>query len=103
MARHGIQEVASNKSTKSALITRNVWIGERRTSIKMEPAFWDLLNAVSQREKLSTHEICTMISERTGDFGLTGAIRVFLVTYAWTTGLEPALEAVPNGPLPIGR
>lgn len=89
-----------NKSTRSALVTRNIWIGEHRTSVKLEPAFWDLLNEISGREKISANEICSMIADRAGDFGLTGAIRVFLITYAWTAGLEVALEAVPNGPLP---
>ena len=53
-----------------------------------------------ERENITIHEICTLIAERAGDFSLTGAIRVFLVSYAWTVGMERALEAVPNGPLP---
>ena len=92
--------MSKNKLNRSALVTRNVWVRERRTSIKLEPAFWDLLAAVSERENITIHEICTLIAERAGDFSLTGAIRVFLVSYAWTVGMERALEAVPNGPLP---
>ncbi len=92
--------MSKNKPSRSALITRNVWVRERRTSIKLEPAFWDLLTAVSKRENITIHEICALIAARAVDFGLTGAIRVFLVSYAWTVGIERALEAVPNGPLP---
>lgn len=94
-------EVSKSKPSRSALVTRNVWVRERRTSIKLEPAFWDLLTAVSERENLTIHEICALIAARAGDFGLTGAIRVFLVSYAWSVGIEGALAAVPNGPLPM--
>lgn len=93
-------EVSKDKQSRSALVTRNVWVRKRRTSIKLEPAFWDLLNEVSGCENITIHEICTLIAERAGDYGLTGAIRVFLVSYAWSVGMESALEAVPNGPLP---
>lgn len=85
---------------KSALVTRNIRVGDRRTSIRLEPAFWDLLDEISEREGLSTHDICTRIATRAIQHGLTGAIRVFLLCYAWTGTVETALAVVPVGRLP---
>ena len=85
---------------KSALVTRNIRVSGRRTSIRLEPPFWDLLDEVSKREGLSTHDICTRIATRAIHHGLTGAIRVFLLCYAWTGTVEAALAVVPAGRLP---
>ncbi len=93
----------NRSSSKSALVSRNIWIGRRRTSIRLEPVFWDMMEQVCERESMTTHEICTLVSERVGEYGLTGAIRVFLISYAWANGLEPALATVPTGRLPRAR
>lgn len=90
----------ARRRSRSALVSRNVWIGPRRTSIRLEPAFWDLLEQVAQREYLSIHGVCTAVAERATDYGLTGAIRVFLLSYAWTVALPESLATVPNGRLP---
>ena len=85
---------------KSTLVTRNVRVGDRRTSIRLEPPFWDLLDETSRREGLTPHDICTRIARRAIHNGLTGAIRIFLLCYAWTRSFETALAAVPTGRLP---
>ena len=96
-------DTGRKKSTRSALISKNVWIGKRRTSIKLEPVFWDTLDRVCARERMSIHDICTSVHERDSGYGLTGAIRVFLLTYAWTAGLEESLNVSPDGRLPEKR
>ena len=48
----------------STLVTRNVRIGGRRTSLRLEPALWDALDEVCQREGLTRHQLCTRIDER---------------------------------------
>lgn len=85
---------------KSALVTRNIRIDGRRTSIRLEPAFWDVLDEASRREGLSPHDICTRAATRAMQHGLTGAIRVFLLCYAWTGSVDTSLAAVPAGRLP---
>ncbi|MGE4220940.1 MAG: ribbon-helix-helix domain-containing protein [Alphaproteobacteria bacterium] len=85
------------------MICRNVWIGSRRTSIRLEPAFWDLLERTAAREDMSIHDICTRVSDRAEGYGLTGSIRVFLVCYAWTARMGESLESVPAGRLPQPR
>lgn len=62
------------------LINRNVFLGKRRTSIRLEPELWTLLEQIAKRRS------CT-ISEFVGevDFGRDGsrtsAVRVAVVMY----------------------
>ena len=86
---------------RSTLTSRNIRIGKHRTSVRLEPIFWDILGHVTKRENLSAHEICTQIAARAPSLPLTSAIRIFLVAYAWRAGLSSALEAVRTGKLGI--
>ncbi|MDP6389349.1 MAG: ribbon-helix-helix domain-containing protein [Alphaproteobacteria bacterium] len=95
-----IRDSKASASNKSALVSRIVWIGERRTSIRLEPAFWDALEEVCAREGMTTHEVCTMVAARIGHYRLTGVIRVFLLSYGWSGECKPALKSVPVGRLP---
>lgn len=67
---------------RSSLISRNITIRGRRTSIRLEPEMWDALKDISKREGTNIHNICSLISMRkSGDTSLTAAIRVFLMLY----------------------
>lgn len=88
---------------RSALKARNIRIHSRRTSIKLEPAFWEALESAAARERLAVNDLCSMVSDRAQDYGLTAAIRVFLLCYAWSGKLDAALDAVPVGGLPSPR
>lgn len=66
----------------SSLISRNVTIAGHRTSIRLEPAMWDALIEICRREKLSIHQLCTMVAERKNvETSLTAAVRVFSMSY----------------------
>ena len=41
----------------STLVNRNVTIGRRRTSLRLEPAMWDALEEICRREEMSQHEL----------------------------------------------
>lgn len=74
-------ESRKNGST-STLVSRNVTIHGKRTSMRLEPAMWDALIEISRREKLSLHQICTMVADYKGpDTSFTAAVRVFAMTY----------------------
>ncbi|MEQ8602719.1 MAG: ribbon-helix-helix domain-containing protein [Marivibrio sp.] len=88
---------------RSALRARNVRIGARRTSVKLEPAFWDALETAARREETSVNNLCTAVHERADGYGLTAAIRVFLLAYGWSGDMAAALGAVPIGGLPTTR
>ncbi len=83
----------------SSLLSRNIRIGKHRTSVRLEPIFWDILGYVTERENISTHKVCTQIAERAPSLPLTSAIRIFLIAYAWRAGMSSALEAVGTGKL----
>jgi predicted DNA-binding ribbon-helix-helix protein len=63
------------------LINRNITVGQLRTSVRLEPEFWDALAEISRRERVSIDRICTLVDGHTGDLGRTAAIRVFIASY----------------------
>ena len=85
---------------RTALVSRNIRLDGRRTSIKLEPAFWSALSKVAEEENVSIHDICQAVGDRTKGYGLTGAVRVFLLCYMSGASYNSALEAVPVGDLP---
>jgi predicted DNA-binding ribbon-helix-helix protein len=67
---------------QSSLVSRNITIFGRRTSIRLEPEMWTALNDIAQRENCSVHDICSLVFVRKSPLtSLTAAIRVFLMLY----------------------
>ena len=89
----------SPRNKTSSLLSRNIRIGKHRTSVRLEPIFWDILAHVIERESMSAHKVCTQIATRAPSLPLTSAIRIFLIAYAWRAGMSEALEAVRTGKL----
>tara|TARA_R110002094_G_scaffold82134_1_gene87200 strand:+ start:299 stop:544 length:246 start_codon:yes stop_codon:yes gene_type:complete len=65
----------------SPLVTRNVNVGGRRTSVRLEPDLWEALRDIAAREERSMHEICSDIDRTRGDTRLTSAMRIYIVNY----------------------
>ena len=66
----------------STLVSRNITVSTRRTSVRLEPEMWRALKEISARENCSIHELCTLINFRKNKrTSLTAAIRVFLMLY----------------------
>ena len=65
----------------STLVNRNVTIGGRRTSMRLEPTVWDALEEIGQRENLTRKQLCEMIYTVKHASGLTAAVRVSIVNY----------------------
>lgn len=66
----------------STLVSRNVVVSGRRTSIRLEPEMWDGLKEICQRERSSIHQVCTSASlQKKENTSLTAAIRVFVMRY----------------------
>lgn len=63
------------------LVCRNILVGGRRTSMRLELYSWDALREICEREGLTLNELCTMIDKRRGVMGLTAAIRVMILGY----------------------
>lgn len=65
----------------SLLVTRNVNVSGRRTSVRLEPDLWAALRDIAEREDRSLHEICSDIDKTKGDTRLTSAMRIYIVNY----------------------
>jgi predicted DNA-binding ribbon-helix-helix protein len=72
----------SNADIKSTLISRNITVLNKRTSVRLEPEMWRELKNISRRESCSIHDLCSLISlKKKSKTSLTAAIRVFLMLY----------------------
>ncbi|HEV7370118.1 ribbon-helix-helix domain-containing protein, partial [Arenibaculum sp.] len=65
----------------NARITRNVVIRGRRTSIRLESAFWELVESVSRAEGLKVGDLLSEIDGRRGPLNLAAATRLFVASY----------------------
>ncbi|MFA4994996.1 MAG: ribbon-helix-helix domain-containing protein [Bdellovibrionales bacterium] len=72
----------SKEHPRSTLVSRNVVISGRRTSVRLEPEMWDGLREICQRERSTMHQVCTTVSlQKMDETSLTAAIRVFVMRY----------------------
>lgn len=68
--------------SRSTLVSRNVVVSGRRTSVRLEPEMWESLREICQRERSTLHQICTSVSlQKIEETSLTAAIRVFVMRY----------------------
>lgn len=65
----------------STLINRNVTVGGRRTSMRLEPPMWEALQQVCSREGTALNRLVTDIERQRVESSLTAAIRVYLLQY----------------------
>lgn len=79
------------------LENRNITIAERRTSIRLEPVFWEALNEIALREQRTIHAVVTAVAARKGpDVSLTSAVRTFVAAYYSHLGnVGPTPESTP--------
>ncbi len=83
---------------RTTLVSRNVTVYGRRTSVRLEPEMWDALKDVAKREKCSVHNLCTLVFLRKStDTSLTAAIRVFLVLYYKAAATEEGHQKAGHG------
>jgi len=69
-------------SPQGALISKNVRIHDRRTSIRLEPEMWDALKEISAIEGCSIHDLCGAVHDlKDPGASFTAALRVFLMEY----------------------
>lgn len=66
----------------STLITKNIRLFGKRTSIRLEPAMWNAFEEITERECCSDNDLCSLIYmlKKKGT-SMTAAIRVFITLY----------------------
>ncbi|MFN0042201.1 MAG: ribbon-helix-helix domain-containing protein [Alphaproteobacteria bacterium] len=65
----------------SALVSRNITVSGRRTSMRLEPAMWDALEDICRRERCRLAELCSAVDSHRGASSLTAGVRVFILDY----------------------
>ena len=65
----------------SSLVSRNITVAGRRTSMRLEPEMWGALSEICWREGVSTHDVCSLVDSRRRASSLTAALRVFIMDY----------------------
>lgn len=63
------------------LLSRNVTISGRRTSIRLEQEMWEGLAEIARRERLSIHQIASVVAAVRQSSSLTAKLRVFILGY----------------------
>lgn len=66
----------------TTLISRNIRIHDRRTSVRLEREMWNALREIAMLEKCTIHDLCSAIHDtKSKQISFTAALRVFLMTY----------------------
>lgn len=64
------------------LLSKNVRIHARRTSVRLEPEMWNALNEIATLEECSIHDLCGAVHDlKAAGVSFTAALRVFLMEY----------------------
>lgn len=79
------------------LVSRNVTIAGRRTSLRLEENMWDALGEICSREDASIHEMCSEVDRRRNCSNRTSAVRAFIVRYFRSAATESGHSRAGHG------
>ncbi|MGM0423270.1 MAG: ribbon-helix-helix domain-containing protein [Pseudomonadota bacterium] len=81
-------EEAISRLNPGGLISRNIRIGGKRTSIRLESEMWQALHEIAALESCSIHDLCTAVNDiKENGTSFTAALRVFLMQYYRTVAM----------------
>ena len=66
---------------RAKLISKNVTINGRRTSLRLEQTSWEAMGDICKCEGLTLHDLCSLIENHRNGASRTSAVRAFIVTY----------------------
>lgn len=70
------------KPAPSTLVSRNVSLDGRRTSVRLEPSMWNGLADICKRERATLHQVCSAVARHKPRLtSFTAAVRVFILCY----------------------
>ncbi len=98
MRDYPLEPEAEEAAYKTTLVSKNVTVRQRRTSVRLEPEMWLALRDIALREKCTIHDICSLVSFRkNSNTSLTAAIRVFLMLYYRAAATEEGHRRAGHG------
>lgn len=65
----------------SELVSKNVRIDGRRTSVRLEREMWEALEDICEREDLGLNDLCSFVATTHRSGGFTSSLRVFIMNY----------------------
>ena len=68
-------------TSSTRLVSRNVYVGDRKTSMRLEPELWAGLAEVCQRERITRDEMIARAVAAYPGRGVTSAVRTYLLMY----------------------
>ena len=79
---------AISKLNIGGLISRNIRIDGKRTSVRLEADMWQALHEIASLESCSIHDLCTAVNDiKENATSFTAALRVFLMQYYRTVAM----------------
>lgn len=61
---------------------RNIRVGKKNTTVRMEPEFWHMFREIAELEAMSLPDLYAMVNDRKHpDTSLSSALRVFVAAY----------------------
>jgi len=81
----------------STLVSGNVTVAGRRTSIRLEPQMWGALREICAREGKTVHMLVTEIDRGRAASSLTAAIRVYVMDYFRVAATEDGHRRAGHG------
>lgn len=83
------------------MVLINLRINGRRTTVRLERAFFEGLRAIADREGKTPQELCELVANTEYAGTLTSALRVFVLTYfRRLSDRRPPVEAPDDRPPP---
>lgn len=73
------------------MLTRNIMIAKRRTTVRLEAAVWDALDDICSNEGVTRHELCTRIDQARGEANRAQAVRATVINY-FRLALKPSFK-----------
>lgn len=70
------------------MISRNIRVAGRRTTVRLEPEMWDALSEICARRGCTIHAFCDIAEARRAHRSLTSALRIEILTYYRLAGTE---------------
>ena len=87
---------------RTTLISHNVLVDGRRTSVRLEKEMWMALKEIARKETCTIHALCTVVSQRKKPgTSLTAAIRVFIMAYFQAAATDDGHRNAGHGKGPV--
>jgi predicted DNA-binding ribbon-helix-helix protein len=72
---------AARTREPTTLVSRNVIVNGRRTSLRLEPEMWEALDEIAKREAKSINDLVAFVDRNRDAATLTSDVRVFVLSY----------------------